>query len=121
MNPCAHEAFRVPCGGLLGKSGAVEADAGAGDPHGGPRAGSARQPQNLISHDLRRLRAGGLVTARGRSLDRRDTSYNLDLGGCAQALASTASALGCLPPVSAVVSGRQPCPAPPGGCTWNSG
>jgi DNA-binding transcriptional ArsR family regulator len=46
------------------------------------------QPQSLISYHLRRLRAGGLVTARRSSFDARDTYYSLDLNGCPQALAA---------------------------------
>lgn len=54
---------------------------------------AAGQPQNLVSYHLRKLRAGGLVTARRSSFDARDTYYSLDLAACAQALAGTASAL----------------------------
>jgi len=49
------------------------------------------EPQNLVSYHLRRLRAGGLVTARRSSFDGRDTYYSLDLAGCADALAGTAA------------------------------
>jgi ArsR family transcriptional regulator, arsenate/arsenite/antimonite-responsive transcriptional repressor / arsenate reductase (thioredoxin) len=45
---------------------------------------AAGQPQNLISCHLRRLRAGGMVTARRSSFDGRDTYYSLDLDGCAR-------------------------------------
>ena len=51
------------------------------------------QPQNLVSYHLRQLRAGGLVTARRSSFDRRDTYYSLDLDGCARELAASAAAL----------------------------
>jgi protein-tyrosine-phosphatase/DNA-binding transcriptional ArsR family regulator len=51
------------------------------------------QPQNLVSYHLRQLRAGGLVTARRSSFDRRDTYYRLDLDGCARELAASAAAL----------------------------
>jgi len=51
------------------------------------------QPQNLVSYHLGRLRAGGLVTARRSSFDRRDTYYRLDLDGCAEALAGAANAV----------------------------
>jgi DNA-binding transcriptional ArsR family regulator len=54
---------------------------------------AAGQPQNLVSYHLRKLRAGGLVTARRSSFDRRDTYYSLNLDGCAQALADAASGL----------------------------
>lgn len=50
-------------------------------------------PQNLVSYHLRRLRSGGLVTARTSSFDGRDTYYSLDLGACARALAGAAAAL----------------------------
>jgi protein-tyrosine-phosphatase/DNA-binding transcriptional ArsR family regulator len=51
------------------------------------------QPQNLVSYHLRRLRSGGLVTARRSSFDGRDMYYGLDVRGCAEALAGAASAL----------------------------
>jgi ArsR family transcriptional regulator, arsenate/arsenite/antimonite-responsive transcriptional repressor / arsenate reductase (thioredoxin) len=51
------------------------------------------QPQSLISYHLRRLRAGGLVTARRSSFDARDTYYSLDFDGCSRALMAAASAL----------------------------
>ena len=51
------------------------------------------QPQNLVSYHLRRLRSGGLVTARRSNFDGRDTYYRLDLDACAQALAGAAAAL----------------------------
>jgi ArsR family transcriptional regulator, arsenate/arsenite/antimonite-responsive transcriptional repressor / arsenate reductase (thioredoxin) len=51
------------------------------------------EPQNLVSYHLSKLRSGGLVTARRSSFDARDTYYSLDLTGCAQALATAASAL----------------------------
>ena len=51
------------------------------------------QPQNLVSYHLRQLRAAGLVTARRSSYDARDVYYQLDLDGCARALAASASAL----------------------------
>jgi ArsR family transcriptional regulator, arsenate/arsenite/antimonite-responsive transcriptional repressor / arsenate reductase (thioredoxin) len=56
-------------------------------------AAAAGQPQNLVSYHLRRLRAGGLVTARRSSFDGRDTYYSLDLDGCARGLAGAAAAL----------------------------
>ena len=37
------------------------------------------EAQNLVSYHLRRLRSGGLVTARRSSFDGRDTYYSLDL------------------------------------------
>src|SRR3954449_7232561 len=42
----------------------------------------AGQPQNLVSYHLRRLRDGGLVSARHSSADGRDTYYALDLDRC---------------------------------------
>jgi protein-tyrosine-phosphatase/DNA-binding transcriptional ArsR family regulator len=51
------------------------------------------QPQNLVSYHLRQLRAGGLVTSRRSSFDRRDSYYSLDLDGCAEALATAGNAL----------------------------
>lgn len=50
-------------------------------------------PQNLVSYHLRRLRTGGLVTARRSSFDARETYYHLDLTRCAHALAATGTAL----------------------------
>jgi protein-tyrosine-phosphatase/DNA-binding transcriptional ArsR family regulator len=54
---------------------------------------AVRQPQNLVSYHLRQLRAAGLVAARRSSFDGRDTYYRLDLDGCADALAASATAL----------------------------
>jgi protein-tyrosine-phosphatase/DNA-binding transcriptional ArsR family regulator len=51
------------------------------------------EPQNLISYHLRKLRSGGLVTARRSSFDGRDMYYTLDLAGCAHALTGAAHAL----------------------------
>jgi len=51
------------------------------------------EAQNLVSYHLRRLRSGGLVTARRSSFDGRDTYYGLDLAGCAHALAEAGTAL----------------------------
>jgi ArsR family transcriptional regulator, arsenate/arsenite/antimonite-responsive transcriptional repressor / arsenate reductase (thioredoxin) len=51
------------------------------------------EAQNLVSYHLRRLRSGGLVTARRSSFDGRDTYYSLGLAGCAQALAEAGAAL----------------------------
>ena len=85
------------------------------------------QPQNLVSYHLRQLRAGGLVTARRSSFDRRDAYYSLDLDGCARALTGAASALhpglAAFPPV-----GPERAAVPGAGrrsvlflCTGNSG
>jgi protein-tyrosine-phosphatase/DNA-binding transcriptional ArsR family regulator len=51
------------------------------------------QPQNLVSYHLRLLRDAGLVTATRSSFDGRDSYYHLDLDRCAEALATTGSAL----------------------------
>ena len=56
-------------------------------------AAAAEEPQNLVSYHLRRLRAGGLVTARRSSFDARDTYYHLDLTRCMQSLAAAGAAL----------------------------
>jgi protein-tyrosine-phosphatase/DNA-binding transcriptional ArsR family regulator len=75
-------------------------------------AAAAGLPQNLVSYHLRRLRLGGLVSARRSSFDGRDTYYSLDLDGCAQALAGAAIALHPgLAPAPVAPSG----PARPGG------
>jgi ArsR family transcriptional regulator, arsenate/arsenite/antimonite-responsive transcriptional repressor / arsenate reductase (thioredoxin) len=70
------------------------------------------QPQNLVSYHLRRLRSGGLVTARRSNFDRRDTYYRLDLDACAQALAGAAAALhpGIAPPGAPVPVPGAPAP-----------
>jgi protein-tyrosine-phosphatase len=65
----------------------------AGDRRVRELTAAAGQPQNLVSYHLRQLRSAGLVTARRSSFDGRDTYYSLDLDGCAQALASSVSAL----------------------------
>jgi protein-tyrosine-phosphatase/DNA-binding transcriptional ArsR family regulator len=51
------------------------------------------EAQNLVSYHLRRLRSGGLVTARPSNFDGRDTYYSLDLAGCGHALAEAGAAL----------------------------
>ena len=53
---------------------------------------SARR-QSLVSYHLRRLRAGGLVSARRSSADGRDTYYALDLERCAELLTDAGNAL----------------------------
>jgi protein-tyrosine-phosphatase/DNA-binding transcriptional ArsR family regulator len=40
------------------------------------------EPQSLVSYHLRRLRDGGLVSARRSAADGRDTYYAIDLGAC---------------------------------------
>ena len=51
------------------------------------------QPQNLVSYHLGRLRAGGLVSARRSSADRRDAYYRVDLARCGELLAEAGQAL----------------------------
>jgi ArsR family transcriptional regulator, arsenate/arsenite/antimonite-responsive transcriptional repressor / arsenate reductase (thioredoxin) len=51
------------------------------------------QPQNLVSYHLARLRAGGLVTMRRSSADRRDAYYSVDLARCGQLLTAAGGAL----------------------------
>src|SRR3954449_43625 len=53
----------------------------------------AGQRQNLVSYHLRKLRDGGLVSARRSAADRRDTYYVLDLARCGELLASAGVAL----------------------------
>jgi ArsR family transcriptional regulator, arsenate/arsenite/antimonite-responsive transcriptional repressor / arsenate reductase (thioredoxin) len=49
--------------------------------------------QSLTSYHLGQLRAGGLVTMRRSSADRRDAYYSLDLAGCRDRLADAGAAL----------------------------
>jgi len=51
------------------------------------------QPQNAVSYHLGRLRAGGLVSVRRSSADRRDSYYRLELTRCRELLAATGLAL----------------------------
>jgi ArsR family transcriptional regulator, arsenate/arsenite/antimonite-responsive transcriptional repressor / arsenate reductase (thioredoxin) len=44
--------------------------------------GLVDEPQSLVSYHLRRLREGGLVSARRSAADGRDTYYAIDLGAC---------------------------------------
>src|SRR3954454_2331350 len=53
----------------------------------------AGQRQNLVSYHLRRLREGGLVSARRSAADGRDTYYVLDLARCGDLLAGAGNAL----------------------------
>jgi protein-tyrosine-phosphatase/DNA-binding transcriptional ArsR family regulator len=53
----------------------------------------AGQRQSLVSYHLRRLRDGGLVSARRSLADGRDTYYLLDLVGCGELLASAGASL----------------------------
>jgi protein-tyrosine-phosphatase len=49
--------------------------------------------QSLVSYHLGQLRAGGLVSTRRSSADRRDAYYRIDLTRCAELLAATGAAL----------------------------
>ena len=51
------------------------------------------EPQNLVSYHLRRLRDGGLVSARRSSADGRDRYYAIDLDRCQEELQVTGGAL----------------------------
>ncbi len=51
------------------------------------------QPQSLVSYHLGQLRAGGLVSARRSSADRRDAYYRVDLARCTELLTETGLAL----------------------------
>ncbi len=51
------------------------------------------QPQSLVSYHLGQLRAGGLVSARRSSADRRDAYYRIDLTHCGELLIETGRAL----------------------------
>src|SRR3984957_7519431 len=73
----------------------------------------AGQPQNLVSYHLGNLRAGGLGVRRGRSADRRDAYYSIDLPRCRELLAWAGAALHpglrLLPPPPAPGGGGGPC------------
>jgi ArsR family transcriptional regulator, arsenate/arsenite/antimonite-responsive transcriptional repressor / arsenate reductase (thioredoxin) len=51
------------------------------------------EPQSLVSYHLRKLRDGGLVTARRSSFDGRDSYYAIDLARCRDELAGSGGAL----------------------------
>jgi ArsR family transcriptional regulator, arsenate/arsenite/antimonite-responsive transcriptional repressor / arsenate reductase (thioredoxin) len=51
------------------------------------------QPQSLVSYHLGQLRAGGLVTTRRSSADRRDAYYSIDLARCGELLTAAGAAL----------------------------
>jgi protein-tyrosine-phosphatase/DNA-binding transcriptional ArsR family regulator len=55
--------------------------------------GLVGQPQSLVSYHLARLRAGGLVSMRRSSADRRDAYYRIDLTRCGELLSDAAAAL----------------------------
>ena len=65
--------------------------------------------QNLVSYHLRRLRDGGLVSARRSLADGRDTYYVLDLARCGELLAGAGGALhpGLAPALGARPGGRS--------------
>ena len=65
----------------------------------------ADQRQNLVSYHLRRLRDGGLVSARRSLADGRDTYYVLDLARCGELLAGAGGALH--PGLAAAVAPRD--------------
>jgi ArsR family transcriptional regulator, arsenate/arsenite/antimonite-responsive transcriptional repressor / arsenate reductase (thioredoxin) len=51
------------------------------------------RPQNLVSYHLRKLRDGGLVSARRSLADARDTYYVLDLARCRELVCEAGAAL----------------------------
>jgi ArsR family transcriptional regulator, arsenate/arsenite/antimonite-responsive transcriptional repressor / arsenate reductase (thioredoxin) len=51
------------------------------------------QPQSLVSYHLGQLRAGGLVTMRRSSADRRDAYYSIDLARCGELITAAGAAL----------------------------
>jgi DNA-binding transcriptional ArsR family regulator len=55
--------------------------------------GLVRQPQNLVSYHLGKLRDARLVSARRSSADRRDAYYTVDLTRMGQLLAAAGAAL----------------------------
>lgn len=55
--------------------------------------GLVREPQNLVSYHLGKLRDGGLVSARRSSADRRDAYYTVDLARIAGLFSATGGAL----------------------------
>jgi protein-tyrosine-phosphatase len=68
------------------------------------------EPQSLISYHLRKLRAGGLVTRRISSADRRASYYAIDLAGCRAQLLAAGGALHpglFLAPASRALSARR--------------
>jgi protein-tyrosine-phosphatase/DNA-binding transcriptional ArsR family regulator len=68
------------------------------------------QAQSLVSYHLGQLRAGGLVSARRSSADRRDAYYAIDLARCGELLAAAGTALH--PGLAAASAGKSP-PVPP--------
>lgn len=55
--------------------------------------GRLDQAQSLVSYHLGQLRAGGLVSMRRSSADRRDAYYAIDLARCGELLAAAGTAL----------------------------
>ena len=55
--------------------------------------GRLGQAQSLVSYHLGQLRAGGLVSVRRSSADRRDAYYRIELTRCSELLAETGLAL----------------------------
>src|SRR4029079_8056376 len=53
----------------------------------------AGEPQSLVSYHLRRLRDGGVVSARRSLADGRDTYYVLELARCGEVLARAGASL----------------------------
>src|SRR5262249_7145024 len=51
------------------------------------------EPQNLVSYHLRRLRDGGLVSARRSAADKRDSYYAIDFEQCERQLQTAGGAL----------------------------
>jgi ArsR family transcriptional regulator, arsenate/arsenite/antimonite-responsive transcriptional repressor / arsenate reductase (thioredoxin) len=51
------------------------------------------EPQNLVSYHLRRLREGGLVSARRSAADGRDTYYAIDLATCRREMEAAGAGL----------------------------
>jgi protein-tyrosine-phosphatase/DNA-binding transcriptional ArsR family regulator len=82
------------------------------------------QPQNLVSYHLGRLRAGGLVSMRRSSADRRDAYYTVDLAACGELLAAVGAALHpglqLTAPAPPEWAGRRPRPRVLFLCTGNS-
>jgi ArsR family transcriptional regulator, arsenate/arsenite/antimonite-responsive transcriptional repressor / arsenate reductase (thioredoxin) len=69
----------------------------------------AGQRQSLVSYHLRRLRDGGVVSARRSIADGRDTYYVLDLARCGELLVSAGMSLhpGLAPATRSRTSGRR--------------
>jgi len=89
--------------------------------------GRLGQAQSLISYHLGQLRAGGLVSVRRSSADRRDAYYRIELTRCGELLAETGLALH--PGLGHPGAGSAPVPIPDMGagrvrvlflCTGNS-